>query len=350
LKRATSDEEVVSAAVPSMAMCPDGGLLLLGSSVFRKVGYMYKQYRRLHGNDTSDDLCWFAASTVMNPKLPQSVVDAALTLDKSKASAEFLNIWREDIADFMPVDLIEACTDWGVTERAPLPGTVLYFAFADAAGGTGKDSFTLAICHLDEKGRIIIDAIRERQPRFVTADVIRDYTTLMQTYRIKTVMSDDYGGGHYADEWRRCGMKFRECPWDKSDIYIDALPFLEAKRVLLLDHPRLRAQAASLERRIVSGHEKIDHPQSASSHDDVVNALFGVTVHADKMARVLSQHRTASASWWSPATGWVEPGKPPQRSGQPPAHYLASYHEPWRPYVSSTGISTRPYDRWSNRG
>ena len=34
----SSDEEVVAAAEPSMAMCPDlpGGLLLLGSSVFRK--------------------------------------------------------------------------------------------------------------------------------------------------------------------------------------------------------------------------------------------------------------------------------------------------------------------------
>ena len=35
----SSDEEVVGAAEPSMAMCPDGGLLLLGSSVYRKRGY-----------------------------------------------------------------------------------------------------------------------------------------------------------------------------------------------------------------------------------------------------------------------------------------------------------------------
>jgi hypothetical protein len=33
---ASSDEEVVGAAEPSMAMTPDGGLLLLGSSVYRK--------------------------------------------------------------------------------------------------------------------------------------------------------------------------------------------------------------------------------------------------------------------------------------------------------------------------
>ena len=37
---ASSDEEVVGAAEPSMAMCPGGGLLMLGSSVYRRRGYM----------------------------------------------------------------------------------------------------------------------------------------------------------------------------------------------------------------------------------------------------------------------------------------------------------------------
>jgi hypothetical protein len=134
---AAADEEVVSAAGNSMAMCPDEGLLLLASSVHRKVGYMYRQYRKLHGNDEADDVCWFAPSTVMNPRLPASVIDSALAGDKSKASAEFLNIWREDIADFLPIDVIESCTDWGVHERPPVAGAY-YCAFTDAAGGTGQ--------------------------------------------------------------------------------------------------------------------------------------------------------------------------------------------------------------------
>jgi hypothetical protein len=36
----SNDEEVVAAAEPSMSMCPDGGLLMLGSSVYRKLGFM----------------------------------------------------------------------------------------------------------------------------------------------------------------------------------------------------------------------------------------------------------------------------------------------------------------------
>src|SRR5262249_18358213 len=77
----SSDEEVVGAAEPSMAMCPDGGLLMLGSSVHRKVGYMYRQYRKLHGCDDVDSVCWFSPSAVMNLALPGHIIDQALAED-----------------------------------------------------------------------------------------------------------------------------------------------------------------------------------------------------------------------------------------------------------------------------
>jgi hypothetical protein len=44
--------------------------------------------------------------------------------------------------DFIPVDVLESCTDWGVTERPPLP-EISYVAFCDAASGT--DSYALVI-------------------------------------------------------------------------------------------------------------------------------------------------------------------------------------------------------------
>jgi hypothetical protein len=62
---ASSDEEVVGAAEPPMAMCPDGGLLMLGSSVHRQKGYMFRRYRELFSNNESDDLCWFAPTPVI---------------------------------------------------------------------------------------------------------------------------------------------------------------------------------------------------------------------------------------------------------------------------------------------
>src|ERR1700683_998261 len=83
----------------------------------------------------------------------QTFSNSALATDASKARAEFENVWREDVDDFLPLEVIEATTDWGVRERPPERG-IAYRAFADAASGTGRDSFTLALGHaVTEDGR-----------------------------------------------------------------------------------------------------------------------------------------------------------------------------------------------------
>jgi hypothetical protein len=93
--------------------------------------------------------------------------------DPQRANAKFLSQWRDDVSDFIPADVLEAATDFGVRERAPLP-SVEYFAFTDAAGGTGKDSFTLCVAHRDANGTVIIDILRERKPRFVPEAVVKE--------------------------------------------------------------------------------------------------------------------------------------------------------------------------------
>jgi hypothetical protein len=186
---ASSDEEVVAAAVPSMAMCPDGCLLMLGSSVYRKRGYMYRKFKELHGNNDSDDICWFAPSAVMNPQLRQSVIDRALAEDAPKASAEFRNIWREDLSDFVPLDVLEACTDAGVHERPPQPN-VQYVAYCDPALGTGKDSFTVAVAHCEGDDKVVLDCVRERKPRFVPAVVVAEFAEVLSRYGVHECWGD----------------------------------------------------------------------------------------------------------------------------------------------------------------
>jgi hypothetical protein len=85
----SSDEEVVAAAEPSLAMTPDGGLLILESSVYRRRGYMHRKWKELHGDNEAEDICWLAPSAVMNPALPSSVVDKAMRDDPQRARSEF---------------------------------------------------------------------------------------------------------------------------------------------------------------------------------------------------------------------------------------------------------------------
>ena len=236
-------------------MCPDGGLLMLGSSVYRKRGFMYRQFREYHGNPNTpaDTLVWFAPSSVMNPRLPTHVVDRALAENAPKAGAEFNNLWREDLADFIPADVVDSAVDLNIYERAPTPDSITgsgieYVAYADAAGGTGQDSFAFAIAH--RSASITLDLIREYRPRFVPAQVIAELAQLAHAYGITEVQGDRYAIGFHEAEWRTHGINFVPCEHTTSENYLALLPLLLANRVRLVNNTTLRSQLASLERRV----------------------------------------------------------------------------------------------------
>jgi hypothetical protein len=294
---ANSDAEIVGAAEPSMAMCPGGPLLLLGSSVHRRKGYMYEQYRKLYGNNEAEDICWFAPSTTMNSKIPQGVVDRALAQDPHKAKAEYLSQWRDDISSFVPAELIEACTDLETFERPP-QGNIKYFAWADAAGGLGSDSFTLGIAHRQTDGErvVVLDLVRERKPRFSPHAVVAEFAQVLKAYHVSEVWGDKYAGAFHVDEWKRHGITFRA--WEKTttENYVWWLSLLMSGRARLINNPTLKSQTCSLERCATpAGHEIITHPRVASAHDDVATSVAGVMVLADKTRPMFY----AGASWVS---------------------------------------------------
>ncbi len=346
---ASPDEEVVSAAEQSTGMCPDGGLLLLGSSVYRKRGYMYRKWKDLHGTDDVEDICWFAPSRTMNSLLPQNVIERALAEDAPRARAEYENVWREDLSDFVPVDVLEACTDSGIYERPPQPD-VIYVCFVDAASGTGTDSYAFCVAHYDrERETVVIDAVREYKPRFVPAHVIAELAQLLRQYRISEVYGDRAFAGFHNDEWLRNGAEYRPCSRTTSENYLAALPRLLAGRVRLLDSATARSQFAALERRPMAGHEHVDHPRTASAHDDVACAVAGAIAQV-MQAVMIDQQDSVSMSGPGIITcdgELVFPARSAANVGP-----LRNPSEPaWRAYYYGGGgiDSLAPYrhDRWS---
>jgi hypothetical protein len=279
----SSDEEVVTGALPSMAMCPDvaGGLLIMGSSVYRRRGYMYRKYRELHGNSDTDEICWFAPSQVMNPMLTQATIDEALASDRVRMSAEFLNVWREDISDYIPITLLEECTAWGVFERPPQGYGFSYKAHVDIATGLGNSSAALSIGHRDYvKGLQVQDVIREVRPPFVPEVVVKEFAETAKRYGCTTVFADQFAYGLHASLWdgTHTGVRLAEAKYNTAENYLRLLPSLLAKKVLFLDSKVLRSQFASLERHMMSGNKTIRKAQTASARDDVATAAAGALV------------------------------------------------------------------------
>jgi hypothetical protein len=123
---------------------------------------------------------------------------------------------------------------------------------------------------------VILDALRESKPPFSPAQVVQEYSSLLDRYGIHEVTGDRYGGDWPREQFRNRGIRYEVADLPKTDLYRDLLPSINSARIELLDHPRLFNQLLSLERRTArGGRDSIDHPPQG--HDDLANVVAGVS-------------------------------------------------------------------------
>ena len=115
-------------------------VLLCASSPYARRGELWETHRKYFGRD-GNILIWQAPTRVMNPTVPQTVIDAALERDMSSAQSEFLAQFRTDIEAYIDRDAVLACLDPNIRERAPRQG-VTYSAFVDPAVWVGFHAVT----------------------------------------------------------------------------------------------------------------------------------------------------------------------------------------------------------------
>jgi hypothetical protein len=265
------DTEIINALKPAMATIP-GARLLKASSPYARRGVLWNDYRRHYGVEQSATLVWQAETREMNPSVPQAFIDAAYEDDPANSAAEYGANFRTDVEAFISREAVEACVVPGRLEL-PMMGNTRYSAFADPSGGSA-DSMTLAVGH-DEKGIVVIDALREIRPPFSPEAVVEEFAVLLKTYGVRSVSGDRFAGEWPRERFRMHGINYQVGVKPKSDLFRDLLPLLNSGGIELLDVPRLAAQLCSLERRTSrGGRDSIDHPPNA--HDDLANAVAGV--------------------------------------------------------------------------
>jgi hypothetical protein len=271
---ASPDRELIAALRPALATCPES--LLIGiSTPYAKNGHLYEMYRRYYGN-TDGPLVWAAPSLTMNPTLDSGLIERAIKEDPQAARSEWLGaIFRDDISTFIALEAVEAAVVPGRLELAPQP-ELRYEAFIDPSGGS-SDSFTLAIGHRGEEGKIVLDALRERRPPFRPSVVVEEYSALMKSYRVMRAKSDHYAGAWVPEVFKSHGITIDASDMSASDYYVNLLPLILNGSIELLDQKRLIAQLANLERRVrPTGKDLVTHPQNG--HDDCANAVAGCLV------------------------------------------------------------------------
>jgi hypothetical protein len=178
----------------------------------------------------------------------------------------------EPKASFVDPEVVRACVDSGCRER-PFVAGKRYSAFVDPSGGS-SDSMTLAIGH--REGEItVLDVLREVGAPFDPTSVVSEFAATLKGYNVRQVCGDRYAAQWCAQAFEKCGIRYEHSPLNRSEIYLETLPVLNAKRVRLLDNARLISQLSNLERRTSrGGRDSVDHPPSG--RDDVSNAACGM--------------------------------------------------------------------------
>jgi hypothetical protein len=244
---------------------------------------MWDAHRKHFGNDASNALYVQGETRQFNPTIDAAVIDEALADDPESATAEWLGQFRHDLTAALDPAWIDAATDTGVYERAPL--TMLpegrptsYIAFTDPSGGSGKDSWSTRIVHIDGN-TIIDDALLEIRPPFSTSEAAKRTAEFLKPYGVTHVTGDRYAGRWPADALSAQGIGYVESELTKSDIYRECIALFSSGRVRLLDNARTLTQLRMLERRVRSGgRDSIDHP--GGGNDDNANALCGALLRA----------------------------------------------------------------------
>jgi hypothetical protein len=268
---ANPDAEVIKAVRPSMATIPNS-MLILASSPYARKGVLWDMHRQHHGKDDPKVLSWQASTETMNPSIDPRYLADQYERDPASASAEYGAQFRTDVEAFISSEAVDAVMS-DERERPYIAGK-RYYAFADPAGGSGKDSFTLAIGHVEERIPTL-DVIKEFKPPFSPKAVIEQCCDLLKSYGVKKCTSDRYAAEFVVEGFREHQITLEHSLKPKSQIYSEFLPLLNSKTCDLLDNPRLRTQLVGLERRVArSGKDSIDH--GPGGHDDIANAVAGV--------------------------------------------------------------------------
>jgi hypothetical protein len=262
---ATPDEETFKALKPALARVP-GSILIGISSPYKKSGLLYRKFKENYGRD-SDILVIKAPTRTLNPTIPQSEVDEAMAEDPASALAEWLAEFRDDVAGWANLELIESAVDNGVTVRPPSGNKrFIYRAGVDPSGGV-KDSFTCAISHSEDQ-MVVLDCLVEVKPPFNSASATAQIAEVIKSYGLRECTGDRYAAAWVCDSFSRCGIKYHHSDRDRSAIYLDTLPLFTSGRVRLLDNRRLVTQFAGLERKTSSiGKDRVDHGRGG--FDDV---------------------------------------------------------------------------------
>ena len=156
----------------------------------------------------------------------------------------------------------------------PVSSDKQYKAFVDCAGGGGRDSYSVAIGHVEDE-KAIIDVVRSRRPKFNPDEVTEQYADLVRQYGISEVFGDKFSGDWASNSWDKHGVGYEKSPKTKSELYLEAESPFNTERINIPAKELAVMQLKNLIRKTRSGGKDSVDTDSGQPEDEA-NVIAGV--------------------------------------------------------------------------
>lgn len=250
------------------------------ASLYRHAGVPIVDMLKQHETKADPRLyvSWYAGTVEeANPSLNgplgptlADIEDAQRSLPSWIFRRLYLNLGGQPDGAAFDADSVESCIVKGRHTLSPQEG-IEYKAFVDMSGG-GADDSTLAITH-QSHGKAVLDLVIDQGVRqggtFSPEEAVKKFAAVLGLYRCQSVTGDRYAGEWPRQAFLKYGITYHVAERNRSELYANLEPLINAGEVELLDSPKLTQQLIGLIRK----GEKIDHPQG--EHDDYANAVAG---------------------------------------------------------------------------
>jgi len=124
------------------------------------------------------------------------------------------------------------------------------------------------------------------------------------------------------------GISYRHSELNRSQLYLNALPLINSKRLRLLDNRRAVDQFCGLERRVTrGGRDSVDHRPNAS--DDLCNAIAGLASVVSFGRRRHGEVRVGIAPFGG-RVEWIWPRREPGSGLRAGPHQTARASRYWK--------------------
>jgi len=269
-----ASDAVLEAVVPSLAQFGTEGRLVAISTPRWRQGAFATLVARAEGGRFGYMHAVHASTSQMNPAISARWLEERRREDPEVYAREYLAEFVDGVSSYLPSAEVVAAVRHGVGNLAPVDG-VRYAAALDPA--YSHDAFAMAVAHLDEDGRVVVDAVHSwrRAGHEATCDAVAE---VARAYGLARLASDQHCIRPVQEGLARRGVKVDYRPWSnasKAEAFGAVKVRLNTGGVELPDHAGLVEELCGLEARPTpSGLTRI--AAAGAGHDDLAVAVAAV--------------------------------------------------------------------------